>query len=433
MFPEIGGDAFASDFSFGFDMDLSFDIMPDITTSPGEIDVTFPPITDVILSNAAPQPQDDSVISEQDTTVTVAVLENDSDPENNPIVLLAATHGANGQVAVNADGTVNYAPDAGFSGEDSFTYTVFDGFGFAEAMVTVTVTPTLDPNSIYVDTLDDVVDADDGFTSLREAVELANERDGADTIRIAVEGVMALEDGEFDIKDDVEILGNGVTVDAGGNSEIFDIDKEVSFGVENITLTNGYSKHGGAIHADKGVTLTLTDVNLIDNTAKDKGGAIAVHKDATVFMTGGVVSGNTAKKEGGAFDIDKDGFLSLTGTIVDGNSAKKGGAFAFDDDGSLTIEGGSLSNNSASDDGGAIYAKDDAFVFISGTSIENNIAGDDGGVLWLDDDADVFVSTPSNPFGGSNSAGDDGGFLAADKDMTATVNDVLFTGDDIVF
>jgi hypothetical protein len=43
-------------------------------------------------------------------------------------------------VVVNADGTVTYTPDPGFSGVDTFTYTVSDGTTTATGTVTVTVT-----------------------------------------------------------------------------------------------------------------------------------------------------------------------------------------------------------------------------------------------------------------------------------------------------
>ena len=51
----------------------------------------------------------------------------------------------------NPNGTVTYAPDAGFSGTDAFTYTVSDGNGgTATASVSVTVLPPQEPQVIEV-------------------------------------------------------------------------------------------------------------------------------------------------------------------------------------------------------------------------------------------------------------------------------------------
>ncbi|HYH64667.1 MAG TPA: Ig-like domain-containing protein [Urbifossiella sp.] len=41
-------------------------------------------------------------------------------------VAAAVTDPADGSVALNGDGTVSYAPDAGYVGTDTFTYTVSD-------------------------------------------------------------------------------------------------------------------------------------------------------------------------------------------------------------------------------------------------------------------------------------------------------------------
>jgi hypothetical protein len=54
--------------------------------------------------------------------------------------VVAVTQPGNGTVVINADNTVTYTPNAGFRGEDRFTYTVDNGHGkTATATVTVTV------------------------------------------------------------------------------------------------------------------------------------------------------------------------------------------------------------------------------------------------------------------------------------------------------
>src|SRR5262249_52710327 len=58
--------------------------------------------------------------------------------------ITGVTQGAHGTVVLNADGSVTYTPNAGFSGQDSYTYTETDGHGMTSVgTVTVTVQPTL--------------------------------------------------------------------------------------------------------------------------------------------------------------------------------------------------------------------------------------------------------------------------------------------------
>lgn len=59
-------------------------------------------------------------------TVPFNVLTNDLDPERASIVAILRTTTAHGALTLQADGTVDYVPDAGFAGVDTFTYTAYD-------------------------------------------------------------------------------------------------------------------------------------------------------------------------------------------------------------------------------------------------------------------------------------------------------------------
>jgi hypothetical protein len=91
---------------------------------------------------------DDTASTPADTAVDVDVIDNDTvtDPE-----VSALSTPASGTAELNPDGTVRYAPDDGFSGTDSFTYTVTDSADQdATATVTVTVTPTALDDAVAV-------------------------------------------------------------------------------------------------------------------------------------------------------------------------------------------------------------------------------------------------------------------------------------------
>ncbi|MGH1416633.1 MAG: Ig-like domain-containing protein, partial [Pelagimonas sp.] len=90
--------------------------------------------------NTDPDAVDDSETTGVNSPVTIAVLSNDTDPELDTLSVASATDPANGSVTVNGDGTVDYTPDADFTGTDTFDYTISDGNGGTDtATVTVTV------------------------------------------------------------------------------------------------------------------------------------------------------------------------------------------------------------------------------------------------------------------------------------------------------
>ncbi len=68
------------------------------------------------------------------------VLENDTDPDNDPFTAVLMTGPTNGTLTLRDDGTFEYRPNAGFSGTDSFTYRAQDGQNQSNlATVTITV------------------------------------------------------------------------------------------------------------------------------------------------------------------------------------------------------------------------------------------------------------------------------------------------------
>jgi hypothetical protein len=92
-------------------------------------------------SNAAPQAVADSAETLANQAVTVAVLDNDTDPDGNALRVTSVTQPANGTAAVAGGTAVSYTPAQGFVGADAFTYTITDDRGgFATASVIVTVT-----------------------------------------------------------------------------------------------------------------------------------------------------------------------------------------------------------------------------------------------------------------------------------------------------
>ncbi len=79
---------------------------------------------------ASPTAVDDAYNADQNTTLNIGagtgLLDNDTDPETNPLTVLDYTQPANGSVTVNPDGSFAYTPTPGYTGMDTFTYTIDD-------------------------------------------------------------------------------------------------------------------------------------------------------------------------------------------------------------------------------------------------------------------------------------------------------------------
>ena len=107
--------------------------------------------------NADPVALDDVAEVPEDGSVTIPVLDNDSDPDGDTLTITSAS-APNGDVVINDDGTLTYTPNPDYNGPDEITYVISDGNGGTDtATVTVDVTPVNDP-PIAVDDPEQVLD-----------------------------------------------------------------------------------------------------------------------------------------------------------------------------------------------------------------------------------------------------------------------------------
>ena len=75
-------------------------------------------------------------------TTKLAVTTNDTDPDNDALKIVSVGTAAHGSLTINADNTVSYAGAVGYSGTDTFQYTISDGRGgLATGTVNLNVTP----------------------------------------------------------------------------------------------------------------------------------------------------------------------------------------------------------------------------------------------------------------------------------------------------
>jgi len=92
-----------------------------------------------IFVNRAPVAIDDTATVESGNSVTINVLANDSDPDEDSLTIISGI-ADNGSVDLSDGQDLTYTPSEGFTGTDSIVYSVQDTFGdSASATVTVTV------------------------------------------------------------------------------------------------------------------------------------------------------------------------------------------------------------------------------------------------------------------------------------------------------
>jgi hypothetical protein len=103
----------------------------------------------VVSENDPPIANDDSASTDENTAVWIDVLDNDVDSEGtlDPSSVMVTSGPSHGSTSVNTvSGEVEYVPDSGFYGSDSFMYTVDDTDGATSNTATVSITVNENPN-----------------------------------------------------------------------------------------------------------------------------------------------------------------------------------------------------------------------------------------------------------------------------------------------
>jgi len=95
-------------------------------------------VKDAPVNNIAPIATNDSYVTAYMTAKSLDILSNDSDVDGDKLSVIEFTQADNGIVEQD-NAQLRYIPNDGFSGEDSFRYTISDGEANATATVTMSV------------------------------------------------------------------------------------------------------------------------------------------------------------------------------------------------------------------------------------------------------------------------------------------------------
>ncbi|WP_188052515.1 Ig-like domain-containing protein [Vibrio harveyi] len=191
------------------------------------------------ISPRPPVAKDDSVLTDEDASVSIDVLANDQDADSDSLRIESATVPAEQGTVEIIDGKLTFTPAKGFNGEATITYVVTDGALTDEATVTVTVNPVNDAPTIDVTAVDSVTEdavstdtvvatvtvADTDTPADELTVQLENNADGyfvldGDQVKLTDKGVEAVNNDQLDLT----TLSVSASVSDGVNPKATDTD-----------------------------------------------------------------------------------------------------------------------------------------------------------------------------------------------------------------
>ncbi len=242
---------------------------------------------------------------------------------------------------------------------------------------------------------------DSGAGSLRQA--LIDAAPG-DTISITSTGTLLLTSGALTVTKPLAISGPGaglLAVDGNNAGRVINASADLSLSGLTVQNGNASSGNGGGIYA--GGALTLTNVNVLSNTATSNltnGGGVYVAGAAT--LSGGRFENNSAANYGGGLQTNST--LALTGTQFISNTAVNGGGglSCWNSEGNSRVVNALFARNSTNPTpvpgfGAALYLQNGttATFVILHTTIVSPTTGAKA-AIYIDQSAPIFTVNITN-------------------------------------
>lgn len=281
-----------------------------------------------------------------------------------------------------------------------------------------------------VSTIDDVLNPDDGFLSLREAIIEANQNPTDQYVIYLAEGgtyplTIPGSNEQSSRRGDLDITGNitvqtlrgdgtegGVSTIAGSNFDrVFEVWNQGILNLTNVTITGGTSNQGGGIltHQDSGGTFTRTTIS--NNTVFDNGYGGGIHNSGNLTITDSNINNNNAHRGGGIYNTGNGNITINTSNIIGNRSA------GFFNTGTATVNDSTFSDNVTQFSGGGID-NGNGNIAVYGSTFANNHANVNGGGFFnTAANSYIFNSTFTN-----NSANKSGGGLFNETELTVLTN-----------
>jgi uncharacterized repeat protein (TIGR01451 family) len=294
----------------------------------------------VTAVNDPPVANTDTVVTNEDTTVAVNVLTNDTDADLDTLTVVGSTNGTKGTVTCAASGACTYVPNADQNGADSFTYTLFDGTTTVIGTVNVTITPVNDPPTAAADTY---TAAGNSTLTVAAPGVLGNDIDvdgpslTATVLSGATHGIVSLNtDGSFSYTPTANYSGPDAftyTVSDGSFSSNATVSITVAPAFNSADLSLAITDSPDPVTAGNGVNYTVTVTNNGPNTNSAysltltlTGGTVVTVTSGTITCTpnaGGAACTGTAIAAGGTQTA------TLTATAGTGATMQLAGTISY--------------------------------------------------------------------------------------------------------
>ncbi|WP_299546271.1 cadherin-like domain-containing protein [uncultured Tateyamaria sp.] len=365
-------------------------VFVDDAGNPNGLTLTFTEIEEVIGDeiNRGPDAVDDTAEVDEDGSVVVDVLGNDTDPDSDPLRVTEATS-PDGDVTINPDGTITFEPAENFNGPTTITYTVTDDNGGED---TATVNVTVNPVNDAPDAVNDTATTDEDTPVTIDALGNDTDVDGDD---LTITGASVPAD-----QGTVEIVNNELLFTPAPD---FNGDATISYAISD--------GNGGTDTAE--VVVNVTPVN-DDPVAVDD--LADTMEDEPVVID---LLGNDTDVDGDDLTLGAVSVPADQGTVVDNGDGTVTFTPAPNFNGPATIDYTVVDGNGGSDAGQAIVnvgavndgptAVDDAATTDEDTPVTIDVVGND-----TDPDGDTLEIT--------------GASVPADQGTVEIVNnELLFT------
>ncbi|MCF6443337.1 Ig-like domain-containing protein [Nereida sp. MMG025] len=265
-------------------------------------------------ANEAPSANDDTATTDEDTPVTINVLGNDTDPEDDVLTITDASVPADQGTVEIVGNQLVFTPADDFNGDATITYTIEDEGGNTDtATVDVTVTPVNDGP----DAVDDTASTDEDTPVTIDVLGNDTDPDGDDLT--IVDASVPANQGT------VEIVNNQLVFTPADN---FNGDATITYTVED--------ENGAQDTAT--VDVDVASVNDVPIVCPDL--YFVTEEEGDGDVDGNVITNPSDNNAG--LDIDPDGD-TLTVVEVNGNAngvgsevvGSNGGVFTLNPDGSF--------------------------------------------------------------------------------------------------
>ena len=264
---------------------------------------------------------DDTANVDEDSSITILtsnLFANDINDDKKQSSLGGITNLVNGKAVINADGNIEFTPDAEFSGTASFDYTVSDGFESDTASIEITVNPVNDSPVLVNDTVP-AIDEDTSTTILAEIL-LDNDSDiDGDTLNIIAADS---ENGTAIVNAD----GNIEFIPAANFNGTTSFDYTVSDGTDTATasveivvnpINDILIANSDAVVTDEDIPIDITAKDLFANDINDD-----IERSLSISEVTNPVNGTAVLRSNGNIQFTPDtnfnGIASFDYTVTDG-------------------------------------------------------------------------------------------------------------------